>query len=133
MPFPSLAPSLPLPPPPSLSLSLSLSIPPSPPFPPPPLLFWVTLVSLHTLCLSIPQLKRLHQDFEYNLALLEGRDADLEKLESDVRSAGAALAGRERQVAELQAAHAAAQSGALVAICWWCTRVCERERVCVFM
>ena len=48
------------------------------------------------------QLEQLKQDFRYNLTLLEDRDAELDKYDSDTAVLVATLSDRDRQIIELK-------------------------------
>ena len=58
-----------------------------------------------------PQFLQLQQDYEYNLELLDGRDAELEKYDTDFESLRHQLSARDQLVAELQSELAHADSG----------------------
>lgn len=58
------------------------------------------------------QLEQLKSDFQYNLELLEARDAELSAFDAEHAALMAAVADRDRQLAELQALCAEAQAGA---------------------
>lgn len=58
-----------------------------------------------------PQFLQLQQDYEYNLELLDGRDAELEKYDTDFEGLKHQLSARDQLVAELQSELAHADSG----------------------
>jgi hypothetical protein len=58
------------------------------------------------------QFDQLKSDFRFNLSLLEDRDAELEKYDSEHALLGAAVADMEQQLQELRKLHAEAVSGA---------------------
>lgn len=58
------------------------------------------------------QFEQLKQDFRYNLTLLEDRDAELDKYDSDTSVLVATLSDRDRQIAELKKGLADATFGA---------------------
>ena len=58
-----------------------------------------------------PQFLQLQQDYEYSLELLDGRDAELEKYDTDFEGLKHQLSARDQLVAELQSELAHADSG----------------------
>jgi len=54
----------------------------------------------------------LQQDYEYNLELLDGRDAELERYDKEFEAVRQELAAREHLVSHLRTALAKAESGA---------------------
>ena len=57
------------------------------------------------------QFEELKSDFRYNLGLLEDRDAELLKYDTEHALLAATLTDRDRQLAEAQKLHADAASG----------------------
>ncbi len=53
----------------------------------------------------------LQQDYEYNLELLDGRDAELERYDKEFDAIRQELAAREHLVSQLRTALAKAESG----------------------
>ena len=58
------------------------------------------------------QFLHLQQDYEYNLELLDGRDAELERYDKEFDTIRRELAARDHLVSQLQTALAKAESGA---------------------
>lgn len=58
------------------------------------------------------QFLHLQQDYEYNLELLDGRDAELERYDKEFDSIRRELAARDHLVSQLRTALAKAESGA---------------------
>ena len=59
------------------------------------------------------QFLQLQQDYEYNLELLDGRDAELEKYDTDFDNLKHDLSARDQLVAQLRSKLAQADSGML--------------------
>ena len=57
------------------------------------------------------QFVQLQQDYEYNLELLDARDAELEKYDTDFEALKQELSGRDQLVAQLRSSLAHAHSG----------------------
>lgn len=62
------------------------------------------------------QFLHLHQDYEYNLELLDGRDAELEKYDANFEALKQDLQDRDQLVAQLQSGLAHADSGKSLAL-----------------
>jgi prefoldin subunit 5 len=60
------------------------------------------------------QLAALQADFDYNLALLEGRDRELQQCEQALAGAGAELAAKLDLITQMQQALAEAEQGKLL-------------------
>lgn len=58
-----------------------------------------------------PQFLQLQQDYEYNLELLDGRDAELEKYDTDFEGLKHELSARNQLAAQLRSELAHADSG----------------------
>ena len=58
------------------------------------------------------QFFHLQQDYEYNLELLDGRDAELERYDKEFDAVKQELASKEQLVAQLRTALTQAESGA---------------------
>jgi hypothetical protein len=67
-------------------------------------------VSSGLVCFPL-QFNQLRADFEYNLQLLEDRDAELAQYDSNAALQAAAAADKDRQLSEMQAALQHALSG----------------------
>lgn len=61
--------------------------------------------------INAPQFNQLRSDFEYNLVLLEERDAELQQYDASAAVQAAQLMDSQRQAAELQAAYQEAVAG----------------------
>ncbi len=59
------------------------------------------------------RLQQLQQDFDYNLQLLDSRDAELEQCDATFAAAVADIAKKDSVLEELRCAMVAAQSGGL--------------------
>lgn len=59
------------------------------------------------------QFLHLQQDYEYNLELLDGRDAELERYDKDFDTMRQELAAKDTQISQLHAHLAKAESGLL--------------------
>ncbi len=57
------------------------------------------------------QFLHLQQDYEYNLELLDGRDAELERYDKEFDAIRQELAAREHLISQLRTALAKAESG----------------------
>ena len=62
------------------------------------------------------QFLHLQQDYEYNLELLDGRDAELEKYDAEHESLKLELSAQEQLVAQLRSALAQADSGEVTSL-----------------
>ena len=63
------------------------------------------------------QLLLLHRDFEYNLKLLDGRDAELQRYDAQFSELRAELVQRDGLIAEMRLAVAQAESGEKRCLC----------------
>ena len=63
------------------------------------------------------QLLLLHRDFEYNLKLLDGRDAELQRYDAQFSELRAELVQREGLISEMRLAVAQAESGGELCLC----------------
>lgn len=63
------------------------------------------------------QFLHLQQDYEYNLELLDGRDAELERYDKDFDAMRQELAAKDDRISELHARLAKAESGLLPLHC----------------
>ena len=66
---------------------------------------------------SALQLLLLHRDFEYNLKLLDGRDAELQRYDAQSSEMRAELAQRDGLISDMRLAVAQAESGERLYLC----------------
>lgn len=68
-------------------------------------------------CPAALQLLLLHRDFEYNLQLLDGRDAELQRYDAQFSELRAELAQRDGLISDMRLAMAQAESGEMLCLC----------------